>query len=101
MDSAKLPCEKNACLGIKWTIVRPTPAVARKSARSKVILLTSKEKIDGAAKLTLLAYSGGLCTVSDTTRTLSGIVSLAHNDCGRVFLKVRIPCARAALRTLF
>src|ERR1017187_1273870 len=84
MESAELPCEKKACLGFSWTILRPTPAVARKAARSKVMLLTSKEKIEGVAKCSLLAYFGGLCTVSDTIRTLSGIVSLRHTDGDRV-----------------
>jgi CRP-like cAMP-binding protein len=36
------------------------------------------------AKFTLLAYSCDLCPVSDTTRTLSGIVGLAHTDSDRV-----------------
>src|ERR1035437_3123307 len=85
MESAELPCEKKACLGFKWTILRPTPAVARKTARSKVMLLTSKEKIEGVAKCSLLAYSGGLCTVSDTIRTLSGMVSLTDANYDKVF----------------
>src|ERR1035437_5031920 len=41
MESAELPCEKKGCLGFNWTILRPTPAVARNAARSKVMLLTS------------------------------------------------------------
>jgi hypothetical protein len=56
MESAKLPCEKKACLGCNWTILRPTPAVARKAGRSKVMLLTSKAKIQG----TIEFYSLGL-----------------------------------------
>src|ERR1035437_1940559 len=92
MESAELPCEKKTCLGFNWTTLRPTPASSKKVARSKVMLLTSvgdprieeREKIDGPAKMTLLAYSCDLCPVSDTTRTLSGIVGLAHTDWHRV-----------------
>jgi CRP-like cAMP-binding protein len=46
-----------------------------------------EEKINGTTKFTLLAYSGRLCTVPYTTRNLSGTVSLAQNDCDRVFSK--------------
>jgi hypothetical protein len=56
MALAELPCEKKTCLGFNWTILRPTPASSRKAARSKVMLLTSKEKIDESAEL----YSLGL-----------------------------------------
>jgi CRP-like cAMP-binding protein len=48
------------------------------------MLLTPKDKIDGATKYTVLAYSGGLCTVSDITGILSGIVSLGHTDWDRI-----------------
>src|ERR1039457_460672 len=41
MESAEPPCEKKFSLGCNWTILRPTPAVARNAARSKVMLRTS------------------------------------------------------------
>src|ERR1035441_6229058 len=111
MALAELPCEKKTCLGFNWTILRPTPASSRKAARSKVMLLTSKVMLTVPYKLytlclaysvQFLTYTRKLCTVSDITRTLSGIVGLAHTLIVIWFcLKVRIPCARAALRTLF
>ncbi|MGB9408181.1 MAG: hypothetical protein WCA89_11635, partial [Terracidiphilus sp.] len=55
--SAELPCEKKTCLGVNWTILRPIPAVARKAARSKVMLLTPKEKIDGPAEFYSLSLA--------------------------------------------
>jgi hypothetical protein len=62
---------------------------------------SNKERIDDAAKCTLLAYSGCFCTVSDTIGTLSGIASLPHTDWDRFCLKVRIHCTRADSGTLF
>jgi hypothetical protein len=69
MESAELPCEKKTCLGFNWTILRPTPAVARKVARSKVMLFTSREKIDGPAEFYSLSLAV-FCTVSDIARNI-------------------------------
>jgi CRP-like cAMP-binding protein len=54
-------------------------------------LQSKKEKIEGAVEFSLLAYSGGLCTVPDTIRTLSGIVSLGHTDSDRVLSESEDP----------
>jgi hypothetical protein len=64
MESAELPCEKKICLGFNWTTLRPTPASSRKAARSKVMLLTSKEKMDGSTAFYSL-YLAIYCTASD------------------------------------
>src|ERR1035441_1502548 len=90
MESAALPCEKKTCLGFNLTILRPAPACSRKAARANVMLLTSKEKIDGPAEFYSLSRTV-LCTDSDITRTLSGIMGLAHTDCDRVFSESEDP----------
>src|ERR1035438_3498087 len=41
METAGSPCEKKTCLGSKWTTLLPTPASSRKTARLKVMVLTS------------------------------------------------------------